>query len=498
MRKFYSFLGTILLGTASLFAQTNYTCTFSANVTLDSVQVKNTVSGEAKMLYSPDNLITLRKNGETAIATVGNSAFLQKTANNVVAVNVETASQLNLVLYSISGIVVARYSSMVNAGQYSFQIGANAGVYVLVASAGDQSTSVKLSLTENSPIGITEITTNEPVVFLKSATDVITFNQGDVFEFTGYYQKQTDVKTAVITENKDIEFHFGAVEIVNGAIKAPFSVAEGKQVYFSMGNLQFNVKQGTHVRADGTTKPGTWRFAENQWDFVGTQTPDRGGFYGGTIEGSDNINLAWNYDGWIDLFSWGTSGNTTFPYSHYGVTGKKDIAGTNNDWGLFNPISNGGNAPGLWRTLTIEEYEYILRERENAEELHGFICVNGVNGFVLFPDNWKSPSGLKFVAGIAGHPENRVGNTNVYSLDEWLLMQANGAVFFPAGGHRDYSSETAATEIIDVNYAGFYWSASSYIEEKIPEGASGWCGTTIWSTYNRREGCSVRLVQDVE
>ncbi|MBO7125520.1 MAG: T9SS type A sorting domain-containing protein, partial [Bacteroidales bacterium] len=296
MRKFYSFLGTILLGATSLFAQTNYTCTFSANVTMDSVQVKNTVSGEAKMLYSPDNLITLQKNGGTAIATVGNSAFLQKTANNVVAVNVETASQLNLVLYSISGTAVARYSSMVNAGQYSFQIGANAGVYVLVASAGDQSTSVKLSLTENTPIGITEITTNEPVVFLKSATDVITFNQGDVFEFTGYYQKQTDVKTAVITENQDIEFHFGAVEIVNGAIKAPFSVAEGKQVYFSMGNLQFNVKQGTHVRADGTTKPGTWRFAENQWDFVGTQTPDRGGFYGGTIEGSDNINLAWNYD----------------------------------------------------------------------------------------------------------------------------------------------------------------------------------------------------------
>jgi len=41
-------------------------------------------------------------------------------------------------------------------------------------------------------------------------------------------------------------------------------------------------------------------------------------------------------------------------------------------------------------------------------------------------------------------------------------------------------------------------SASSYIEEKIPEGACGWSETTIWSTYNRREGCSVRLVQDVK
>ena len=60
MKKFYSFLGALLVATG-LFAQTNYTCTFSANVPMDSVQVKNTVSGEAKMLYYPDNEITLQK-----------------------------------------------------------------------------------------------------------------------------------------------------------------------------------------------------------------------------------------------------------------------------------------------------------------------------------------------------------------------------------------------------------------------------------------------------
>ena len=108
-----------------LFAQTNYTCTFSANVPMDSVQVRNTVSGETKMLYGSDNVITLQKaeNQNVAIAAVGNSTFLQQTANNTVAVNVETASLLNLTLYSANGTVVARYANNVNAGQYSFQVG---------------------------------------------------------------------------------------------------------------------------------------------------------------------------------------------------------------------------------------------------------------------------------------------------------------------------------------------------------------------------------------
>ena len=144
-----------------LFAQTNYTCTFSANVPMDSVQVKNTVSGEAKMLYYPDNEITLQKveKQNVSVATVGNSAFLQQKANNIVAVNVETTSQLNLTLYSANGTVVARYANAVSAGQYTFQVG---------ASANDQTASLKLSFLENAQAVIFEVATAEPVAFLKS------------------------------------------------------------------------------------------------------------------------------------------------------------------------------------------------------------------------------------------------------------------------------------------------------------------------------------------
>ena len=54
-----------------------------------------------------------------------------------------------------------------------------------------------------------------------------------------------------------------------GAINGVFSVSPSKQVWFSQGNLQYNAAQGSHQCADGTTKQGTWRFAEKQWHFVG-------------------------------------------------------------------------------------------------------------------------------------------------------------------------------------------------------------------------------------
>lgn len=197
--------------TTCLFAQTNYTVTFSANVTMDSIQVKNKVSGESKILYNPDNTITLQKNEksswqETSIETVEHTSFLQQTSQNTVVVNMEKSSQLTLTLYSSKGNVVSRYVNNVNAGQNTFQVGATAGVYVLVASVNNQTASVKLFLSQNSQVGIFEVESNSSDILLKSTDDVITFDEGDMFEFTGYYKNQTDVKTAVIIGNKQIVF----------------------------------------------------------------------------------------------------------------------------------------------------------------------------------------------------------------------------------------------------------------------------------------------------
>ena len=246
-------------------------------------------------------------------------------------------------------------------------------------------------------------------------------------------------------------------------VKGEFTVAPGgRKVYFSRGNLQYQASTNT------------WRFAENQWDMIG----------------EDNENISPNYDGWIDLFGWGTSGfNGKNPYmtskerADYG-DGENDIARTNYDWGVYNKISNGGNNAGMWRTLTISEWEYILHGRPHGGNLWSKGRVDGIEGLILLPDEWDYSIGFS--------PRSEGWKTNDYTLDEWSIMEAHGAVFLPAAGYRGGT---------DVNYVGFdgrYWSSSagdSY-------GASylGFYGYEVY-TYNygdRDYGHSVRLVRDAK
>lgn len=73
----------------------------------------------------------------------------------------------------------------------------------------------------------------------------------------------------------------------------------------------------------------------------------------------------------------------------YDYTGKAD-------WG-YNAISNGGNVENFgWRTLTKDEWNYLLFERPNYGILFGQGQVNGTNGLILLPDDWMFPSGISF------------------------------------------------------------------------------------------------------
>ena len=174
-----------------------------------------------------------------------------------------------------------------------------------------------------------------------------------------------------------------------GSIHAVFFVSETKRVIFSKGNLQFNPTLGTHTRADGTTAPGTWRFAEKQTDY----------FKGDSI-------VSATYDGWICHFAWGTSGwsgsGATYyqPYDGYiyiysndktygpeganadsiaklyGPQGNYDLTGdyAYADWGVYNPISNGGNKPGMWRTLSRDEFYYFVKNNYKIQPITDFYC----------------------------------------------------------------------------------------------------------------------------
>lgn len=305
-----------------------------------------------------------------------------------------------------------------------------------------------------------------------------------------------------------------------------FSVAEGKTVSFAPGNLQFNAVQGSHLRADGTKAKGTWRFAEKQWDYVG--------YY-------DNKKIAENYDGWIDLFGWGTSGydntandpmavfyqpwsksnksltsvpkDSTLNCDSYEITGECEwvytyftsseadknfygygpstnmqddgLYGTSSyyDWGVYNAISNGGNQAGLWRSLTKAEWEYLLDTRKNAQFLRSQATVNNVKGHVFLPDNFKKPSDITW-----SHQAND-WTTNTYSAEQWSALEALGAVFLPAAYYRSGSNVLADD--------GHYWSATerdglfSYYLYFGSDEAS------MYDSKPRSHGRSVRLVKDL-
>lgn len=268
-----------------------------------------------------------------------------------------------------------------------------------------------------------------------------------------------------------------------GILNGVFSVSSSLKVRFSQGNLQYQAATDT------------WRFALNQWDF----------------EGLRNENIDPDNVGWIDLFGWGTSGyNKKYPFmisrhaSDY-VSGERNIANTKYDWGIHNSISNGGGKENLWRLLTHNEWRYLLCKRKNASKLFAFATVAGVKGLILLPDNWQKPAGaklelsvnkgMKYIGDdeyINNEPKTSVYDHNILSINNWRILEENGAVFLPAAGGRDYAN------VFEEQVCGFYWS-STHIGtlEAYMVGFSA--GNFVASDFELRScGFSVRLVRTVK
>ena len=136
------------------------------------------------------------------------------------------------------------------------------------------------------------------------------------------------------------------------------------------------------------------------------------------------------------------------------ITADFSIDSTNYDWGIYNAISNGGGQDSLWRTLSADEWHYLIFKRNNAENLYGVASIEGVNGFILLPDNWVSPQGITFKSGIGNAFGEEHFSKNKYSTNKWNKMQLAGAVFLPACGYRN------GTEIGNVNATGVYWATT--------------------------------------
>ena len=262
--------------------------------------------------------------------------------------------------------------------------------------------------------------------------------------------------------------------------KHAFSVSETEKVVFAPGNLQY------------TQSTDTWSFAENQYDYIGTDNVTGVSVSSDPIYGDSKVGTALLSKAGtaladkVDLFGWSTSA------TNFGVstsTNEDDYSGSFVDWGT-NQI--GADAPNTWRTLTNDEWEYLLNTRPNASSLKGVAQVNGVNGLVFLPDNWRCPAGVTFKSGFhSTDGAEYYAAYQTFTAEQWSKLEAAGAVFLPAAGNRHGSN------VGIVQHDGIYWSATEYNNSNRAY-CFCFCPDGAYVDYTfRSAGLSVRLIKDV-
>ena len=165
--------------------------------------------------------------------------------------------------------------------------------------------------------------------------------------------------------------------VPDGALSGVFSVSDGKQVYFSKGNLRY--------------ASGAWSFFDNQYDYY----------------------TGYSADAW-DKFGWSTSATT---YGMNTSDQSSDYSGDFVDWGAT--MGTG------WFTLSKDEWTYLFNTR----------TVNGGTGS---GKSYTLDQSVNGKLGVVIYPDNYTGE--VYSGSDWATFESAGCVFLPAAGLRSGTS----------------------------------------------------------
>ncbi len=262
-----------------------------------------------------------------------------------------------------------------------------------------------------------------------------------------------------------------------------FSVGATSTVSFSPGNLQATYNGSSWI----------WGFAEHQWDYIGNAAGNT------SINGNGTVSA----NGTVDLFGWVGASSTWTGAAIYGISNSTT---TNSVDGYGNVASEALNADwgttigAGWRTLTKDEWLYLLNTREtgatvnstdHARRTHAVINTDGtaVKGLIIFPDGYVggTPAGVTW-----GTINEKSDFTTTCTSAGWTALEAAGCVFLPAAGYRE------ASNVTDAGVGGGYWSSSS-------SGAPSAFGLYFESNYmgiqyigSRKYGFSVRLVKNVD
>ncbi len=366
-------------------------------------------------------------------------------------------------------------------GEFNIEGNAFAGYYAEISPTGG-STDLTLNCGETG-VNLSNDPENPSIFYITMPQGEYTDLVFTLKDGTGGFWKSSPVTKELVAGAMYVKEQGGISVVDPNKLHGKFSVADGKQVQFSCGNLQFH------------TTDKKWRFAEHQYE----------------VSENDLFNheqtdvYVENSDEWIDLFSWGTSGQehgavcyqpwstSTVDADYYAYGDPSNDLNSQTtataDWGYSYCIQEKIN-PTTWRTLTggeDGEYNYLFTKRENASNLYGLGAIDGMTGLMLLPDDWTNcPGDLTFIPGGSNW-------ANLYTLEQWAEMESAGAVFLRAAGHR-----TGNTFASGGTY-GLYCSSTHYDDENIYYLRFRNKYAVMPVMYNVRcTGFSVRLVQEIK
>ena len=222
--------------------------------------------------------------------------------------------------------------------------------------------------------------------------------------------------SAVTLAAKDllpVSFNFSKDDWKYVSLPGEFSVGATKKVQFSKGNLYW----------DGDS----YEFEENQYT-IGT----------------------WNAENHVNYFFWSKEESVA------GAASYADASATASDVFFTNATAETAKADftvngvtGKFRTLSAEEWTYILSTRANAADLLvEDVTVCGVEHcLVIAPD-----------ACLNGYVFDNTKKS--YDAADWATAEAAGLICLPPAGYRD------ATDVKSGEGNGFYWSSTTDAADK--------------------------------
>lgn len=253
---------------------------------------------------------------------------------------------------------------------------------------------------------------------------------------------------------------------------------QGHKVYIAQGNLIFNggtvtaAASVSSVDWSGLNSPtvaSNWKFADLQYDRFENQSGTK----------NSVVNTSGSNDGYVSLFLYGANGNNfsdvksqhplASPLAITTNNGHVNVAlDANTDWGRR--MGDG------WFTLSEDEWEYLLNNRETTDgkPLYSHkATVMGVYGMLIYPDKHGYSTNNNDLIGSPFTQEipDGIGVAKfISSSDAWTKHENGGVAFLPAAGCLQANAKRQNNNLQknynqgEYNTIGYYWTSStSYV-----------------------------------